>query len=95
MTSPARQLLHDLLATAHAHVAAACDPTRDNGDEAAFRAHCEAAQLAGIAAYLLDALDVDTSGAEEVAREVSQLAEDGEPLAEWVAEQVQARGITS
>lgn len=93
-TRPALDLLHDLLATAHAHIAAACDPTRDRADEAAFRHHCEAAQLAGMAAYLLDALDRQPGWvADGVAAAVHELAEDGEPLAEWVAEQVTARGV--
>lgn len=95
LARPVRELLHHLLATSHAHIAAACDPNRDRADEAAFRHHCEAAQLAGMAAYLLDALGSHFGNTVDlVCRELDQLATDGEPLAEWVADQVIRRGVT-
>lgn len=90
---PAQELLRYLLATSQAHIAAACDPTRDRADEAAFRAHCEAAQLAGMAAYLLSALDDYSTDADDVAIALDELTTDGEPLAEWVASQAAKRGI--
>lgn len=50
---------------------------------------------AGAAAFLLDALSphLSAEAIEAIAEELTDLMEDGEPLAEWVADAATARGI--
>lgn len=51
----------------------------------------EKSTLAGMCAYLLHALaTLDPAGAESIAAELHSFDEDGEPLADWVDDQLKA-----
>lgn len=79
------------LTAAHRSIAAACKPGNTTEDLAM---HTNVACLAGLVAYLLEQIrQYDTGTANDVAWEVHDFAEDGEPLADWVAGQLRARGL--
>lgn len=84
-------LMLKFLTAAQQSVIAATTP---GTPESEFRWNVERATLAGMCAYLLDALHTNDRGeADEVAVALERHCADGEPLADWVAEELTRRGI--
>ncbi len=83
-------VMHDFLTAAAKHITAACDPNEPNEH---FATHCALAQAYGITAYILDAYHQSGEDSTELAWELLDLLGDGEPLDEWVREQLTARGV--
>lgn len=77
------------LAAAQRHTNQACEPNAPD-----FAKHCAFALAFGEIAYVLETLQrVDRRTAERVALDMDEFADDGEPLANWVAAQLNQRGI--
>jgi len=84
-------IVQDFLVSSQRHTNAATDSTTPEAD---FRLNCTVAALSALVAYLLVELkDVDQSTAADVAWQVSDFCQDGEPLAQWVAEELNNRGV--
>lgn len=90
MTQVEHIMLNFLTAAQQSLIAA----TTPGTPEAEFRWNVERATLAGMCAYLLDALHTNDQGeADEVAVALERHCADGEPLADWVAEELNRRGV--
>lgn len=83
-------VMHDFLTAAAKHIAAATDPAEPKEH---FATHCCLAQAYGLVAYVLDAYHQTGADSTELAWELTDLLANGEPLDEWVREQLTARGV--
>ena len=82
--------MEDFLRAASIQIAKAFDPATTREE---FNTHCALGHAYSLVAYLLDARIQTGEDLTDLAVELNEFAEDGEPLAHWVAEQVHARGI--
>lgn len=84
-------MVRDFLTSSQQHLNLATDP---DAPEADFRSNCIAAQLCGMVAYLLDQINqMDSGVGPDVAWELHDWCQDGEPLAQWVADELHNRGV--
>lgn len=84
-------MVRDFLVSSQRHLNATMDRTASEAD---FRTNCMVSLLSGLVAYLLAELkDLDQGTAADVAWQVRDFCQDGEPLADWVAEELTRRGI--
>ncbi len=84
-------MVRDFLVSSQQHLNLATAPDTPEAD---FRSNCMAAQLCGMVALLLTELkNLDQGTAADVAWQVHDFCQDGEPLAEWVAEELNNRGV--
>jgi hypothetical protein len=83
-------VMHDFLTAAAKHIAAATDPAEPNER---FATHCALSQAYGLVAYVLNAYHQSGEDSTELAWELTDLLANGEPLDEWVREQLTARGV--
>lgn len=84
-------MVRDFLVSSQQHLNAATNPDTPEAD---FRVNCALAQLEGLVALLLVELkSLDQGTAADVAWQVHDFCQDGEPLAGWVAQELTDRGI--
>lgn len=84
------ELTANFLRASHHHIRKSFDPATPKDD---FTTHCGFAHAYALVAYLLDAHQQTGDDTTELAWELHEFAQNGEPLADWVNEQVHARGI--
>jgi hypothetical protein len=84
--------MEDFLRAASIHTGKALDPATPREE---FATHCALGHAYSLVAYLLDAHLQTGDDTTELAWELHEFAEDGEPLAHWVGDQVRARGINT
>ena len=84
-------MVRDFLVSSQRHLNSATAPGTPEVD---FRNSAIMALLSGLVAYLLAELkDLDQGTAADVAWQVHDFCEHGEPLADWVAEELTRRGV--
>lgn len=87
-------MMRRLLLASQRHLNAACDPKPSQEPVSEFKMLTSTATISAMCAYVLDALYTNDQGeADEVAQALDWHWWDGEQLADWVAEQLNRRGL--